>query len=191
MIKLNFKQLKLETERLVLKVLDEDSAGQVLDYYERNNEFLGQWEPVKDREFYTVDYQREALSKELSKMTDGGAFRVWLFKKEDAFSKTIGSIGLNNIVYGAFLSCHLGYKLDRAEINQGYMTEALKAVIEFAFATLGLHRVEANILPRNVRSMRVVKKLRFYDEGIAKNYLRINGKWEDHIHMVFLNEAME
>jgi len=58
-IKPNFKQLKLETERLVLKVLDEDFACQVLDYYERNNEFLGQWEPVKDREFYTDDYQRK------------------------------------------------------------------------------------------------------------------------------------
>lgn len=190
-MELNFKQLMLETERLVLSVLNEDSASQVLNYYERNTEFLGEWEPVKDDKFYTVDYQREALRKELSKITDGGAFRVWIFKKEEAFSRIIGSIALNNIVYGAFLSCHLGYKLDRDEINQGYITEALNKVIEFTFTTLGLHRVEANILPRNVRSMRVVEKLRFYDEGLAKKYLRINGKWEDHIHMVLLNNAME
>lgn len=191
MIELDFEQLQLETERLVLRILDENSAGLVLNYYERNEEFLREWEPVKDHEFYTVDYQRKTLRKELSKIIDGGAFRVWLFKKEEAFSRTIGSIGLNNIVHGAFLSCHLGYKLDRDEINQGYITEALKKVIEFSFTTLGLHRIEANILPRNVRSMRVVKKLGFYDEGLAKKYLRINGKWEDHIHMVLLNEAME
>jgi len=190
-MELNFKHLKLETERLVLKVLDENAADQVLDYYERNEEFLGEWEPLKDHEFYTLDYQREALRKELPKITEDGAFRVWLFIKEDAFSRTIGSISLNNIVHGAFLSCHLGYKLDRNEINQGYMTEALKKAIEFTFTTLGLHRIEANILPRNVRSMRVVKKLGFYDEGLAKKYLRINGKWEDHIHMVLLNEALE
>ncbi|TGE33200.1 GNAT family N-acetyltransferase [Desulfosporosinus sp. Sb-LF] len=188
---LDFKLLQLETERLVLRLLDENSAGLVLDYYDRNDEFLKEWEALKDREFYTVDYHRETLRKELSKMTDGGAFRVWIFKKENAFSRTIGSIGLNNIIRGAFLSCHLGYKLDTNEINQGYMTEALNKVVEFAFVTLGLHRIEANILPRNVRSMRVVEKLGFYNEGLAKKYLRINGAWEDHIHMVLLNEAME
>ena len=188
---LDFKQLLLETERLVLKVLDENSAGLVSDYYERNYEFVREWDSIKDDEFYTVEYQRESLRKELSKITDGGAFRVWLFIKGDALFRTIGTIGLNNIVHGAFLSCHLGYKLDQDEINRGYMTEALKKVIEYAFTTLGLHRIEANILPRNVRSMRVVKKLGFYDEGLAEKYLRINGKWEDHIHMVLLNGAME
>ncbi|MDR3540367.1 MAG: GNAT family N-acetyltransferase [Desulfosporosinus sp.] len=187
----DLKQVQLETDRLILKVLDENSAGLLLDYYERNNEFLKEWEPVRDSNFYTIAYQREALYKELSKISDKGTFRVWLFKKEDAFSGTIGSIGLNNIVYGAFLSCHLGYKLDHEEINQGYMTEALYKIIEFAFTTLELHRIEANIRPQNVRSMRVVEKLGFYNEGLAKKYLRINGKWEDHFHMVLLNEAME
>jgi len=188
---LKFKQLKLETERLVLRVFNEDSAVQVLDYYERNDEFLREWEPVTDHEFYTLDYQREALRKEFSKINEGGAFRVWIIKKEDNIFRIIGTIGLNNIVHGAFLSCHLGYKLDGDEINHGYMTEALMRVIEFTFTTLGLHRMEANILPRNIPSMKVVKKLGFYDEGLAKKYLRINGKWEDHIHMVLLNEDMK
>lgn len=188
MITLNIEHLQLETNRLVLKVLDENSASQVLDYYERNHEFLEEWEPVKGPEFYTIGYQQEALRKELSKITSGEAFRVWLYKKEEIHTKTIGSIGLNNIVYGAFLSCHLGYKLDQEEINLGYMTEALEKVIEFAFTALRLHRIEANIMPRNLRSMRVVRKLGFYDEGIAQKYLRINGTWEDHIHMVLLND---
>ena len=187
----DYKQLQLVTEHLVLKGLDENSANLVLDYYKRNTDFLKEWEAVKDSEFYTLDYQQEALRKEFSKIIDGGTFRVWIFKKDDAFSRTIGSVALNNIVQGAFLSCHLGYKLDKEEINQGYITEAIKKVIEFAFATLGLHRIEANILPRNTRSMRVVTKLGFYNEGLARKYLRINGKWEDHIHMVLLNEAME
>ncbi|WP_207652399.1 GNAT family protein [Desulfosporosinus sp. FKB] len=186
-----FNQLQLETERLILMVLDETFADLVLDYYKRNSEFLQEWEAKKEPEFYTIRYHQEALRKELSKINDGDAFRVWLFIKNEALSKTIGSIGLNNIIHGAFLSCHLGYKLDQTEINHGYMTEALKRVIEFAFTKLGLHRIEANILPRNARSMRVVEKLGFYNEGLAKKYLRINGKWQDHIHMVLLNEAME
>ncbi|WP_407311276.1 GNAT family N-acetyltransferase [Desulfosporosinus sp. SB140] len=186
----NLAKLELETERLVLRVSDENFVGVILDYFKRNEEFLREWEAVKDHKFYTIHYQQEALRDEISRIAAGGTFRVWLFRKSDGFSRTIGSVALNNIVYGAFHSCHLGYRLDGEEINQGYMTEALKKVIEFAFNTMGLHRIEANILPRNMRSMRVVEKLGFYNEGLAKKYLRINGKWEDHIHMVLLNEAL-
>ena len=91
---------------------------------------------------------------------------------------------------GAFLSCYLGYKLDKDEINKGYMTEAVKKGVEVVFNELGLHRIEANIMPRNKASLRVVEKLGFYNEGLAYKYLKINGKWEDHIHMVLLNENL-
>jgi ribosomal-protein-alanine N-acetyltransferase len=67
----------------------------------------------------------------------------------------------------------------------------VKALIDVAFGKLALHRIEANIMPRNTASMRVVAKLGFYDEGLAKSYLKINGKWEDHIHMVLLNRGIE
>ncbi|EOD01178.1 Ribosomal-protein-S5p-alanine acetyltransferase [Caldisalinibacter kiritimatiensis] len=71
------------------------------------------------------------------------------------------------------------------------MTEALKMGIDIAFNELKLHRIEANIMPKNEASLRIVKKLGFYEEGVAKKYLKINGKWEDHIHMVLLNEDIE
>jgi [ribosomal protein S5]-alanine N-acetyltransferase len=58
------------------------------------------------------------------------------------------------------------------------------------FQELGLHRIEANIMPKNKRSLRVVEKLGFYNEGLAYKYLKINGKWEDHIHMVLLNDKV-
>jgi [ribosomal protein S5]-alanine N-acetyltransferase len=191
MINSNLKELVLETDRLFLKVLDENFAPQVLDYYQRNDEFLKQWEPQRDQEFYTIPYQQNILQSELDKIQAGQQFRVWLFKKEEDFSKTIGTVALSNIVRGAFQSCHLGYKLDAQEINQGYMTEALQSVARYAFEDLHLHRIEANIIPRNQISLKVVQKLGFYDEGLAKKYLRINGTWEDHIHMVLLNEEME
>ncbi|WP_278244288.1 GNAT family N-acetyltransferase [Caldisalinibacter kiritimatiensis] len=95
------------------------------------------------------------------------------------------------MVRGPFLSCFLGYKLDKDEVNKGYMTEALKMGIDIAFNELKLHRIEANIMPKNEASLRIVKKLGFYEEGVAKKYLKINGKWEDHIHMVLLNEDIE
>lgn len=176
-----------ETERLILKVLDKSYAELVIDYYLRNKSFLEEWEPVKSEEFYTKQYQEEQLDNELSNIENKRSFRLWIFKKEDS-NRIIGSVGFNNIVWGAFLSCYLGCKLDKDEINKGYMTEAVKKGIEVMFNEFGLHRIEANIMPKNKRSLRVVEKLGFYNEGLAYKYLKINDKWEDHIHMVLLND---
>lgn len=176
-----------ETERLELKVLDKSYAELVLDYYLRNKLFLDEWEPVKNEEFYTKQYHEEQLTKDLVNIENGNSLRLWIFKKEDN-SRTIGSIAFNNIVRGVFLSCFLGYKLDEDEINKGYMTEAAKKGIDIMFNDFGLHRIEGNIMPKNKRSLRVVEKLGFYNEGLAYKYLKIDGKWEDHIHMVLLND---
>lgn len=180
---------KYETERLWLKVIDSSYAEQVLDYYIRNKDFLEEWEAIKGEEFYTAEYHKDQLDKDCDAIESGAALRLWLFKKDDA-SKIIGSVALSNIVRGAFLSCHLGYKLDKDEINKGYVTEAIRKTIDIAFNELGLHRIEANIMPKNARSLRVVEKLGFYNEGLAYKYLKINGKWEDHIHMVLLNDQV-
>lgn len=179
-----------ETERLILKVLDRSHAEPVLDYCLRNRQFLEEWEPEKSEDFYTRQYQEWQLDKEYFNIINGSSLRLWVFKKGDE-NRTIGMIGFNNIVRGAFLSCHLGYRSDKDEVNKGYITEALKKGIDIMFNEYGLHRIEANIMPKNKGSLRVVEKLGFYNEGIAHKYLRINGKWEDHIHMVLLNEKME
>jgi [ribosomal protein S5]-alanine N-acetyltransferase len=71
------------------------------------------------------------------------------------------------------------------------MTEAVRKGIDIMFNDYKLHRIEANVIPRNARSLKVVRKLGFREEGLAKDYLKINGIWEDHIHMVLLNENME
>ena len=84
----------------------------------------------------------------------------------------------------------LGYKLDQEYLNQGYMTMAVDMVTAYAFSVLGLHRLEANVMPRNKASLRVLEKNGFLNEGLSKYYLNINGVWEDHIHMVKLNESM-
>lgn len=179
-----------ETERLVLRIIDRSYASQVLDYYIRNKDFLTEWEAVKSEEFYTQFYQRKQIDLESKLIEEGRTLRFWVFLKGDN-RRIIGTIGFNNIVRGAFQSCHLGYKLDKDEMNKGYITEALRKGIEVAFKELGLHRIEANIMPKNKRSLRVVEKLGFYNEGLAYKYLKINGRWEDHVHMVLLNEEME
>jgi len=178
-----------ETERLILKIIDKSCAKMVLDYFLRNKLFLEEWESVKSEEFYTVQYQEEQLDKDLSSIMNNNMFRLWIVKKHDD-SRIIGSISFNNIVRGAFLSCSLSYRLDKDEINKGYITEAIQRGIEIMFNEFGLHRIEANIMPRNKCSLRVAEKLGFYNEGLAYKYLKINDKWEDHVHMVLLNDKV-
>lgn len=180
-----------ETDRLILKVLDGTYAEQVLDYYIRNKNFLKEWEPKRSDEFYTVETHENQLKKDLKEIEEKRAFRLWIFKKGDTSSRIIGTVAFNHIIWGSFLSCIAGYKLDNEEMNKGYITEALRKGIDIMFNEYKLHRIEANILPRNTRSLRVVEKLGFYNEGTAFKYLNINGKWEDHIHMVLRNETME
>lgn len=92
----------------------------------------------------------------------------------------VGVINVNNIVRGSFLSASLGYYVGQRHHGAGFMTEALKQTIGFAFDELGLHRIEANIQPSNARSRNLVKRCGFELEGISKAFLYINGEWRDH-----------
>ena len=179
----------LETNRLDLKLSDLDFVNDVLEFYLENKGFLREWEPSKAKAFFSVAYLEAVLNNEIEQTKFGGLYRFWIYKKEN--EKLIGNICLSNIVRGAFQSCHIGYKLGEKEMNKGYMSESLEAVIKFAFENLKLHRLEANIMPRNSASMKLVKKIDFREEGLAKRYIKINGKWEDHIHMVLLNKTVE
>lgn len=184
--------IALETERLILKTLDPSFAQAVLDYAQRNRAFFHDWSPTADPKFYTPAFQRARLRADLKLMREDRMVRLWLFEKDDrALSTVVGDLVLQNIVRGAFQSCHLGYKIDQRLLNQGLMSEALRRAIRFAFDELKLHRIEANVMPRNRPSRRVVEKLGFIEEGRSEKYLRINGVWETHIHYVLFNPAME
>jgi ribosomal-protein-alanine N-acetyltransferase len=177
------------TDRLILRILRPKDAGLVLDYITRNKDFLKEWETDRPDDYYTLSHQKSLLKRDYRRFQELQMLRLWIFKKDDP-SKVIGTIALDNIIRGPFLSCFLGYRLDRDNINQGYTTEALGELIRIAFEDMGLHRLEANIMPRNQRSLRVVEKLGFVDEGLSRDYLKINEKWEDHIHMVLLNKDL-
>ena len=185
------ENLELHTDRLTLKVLGPAHARQVLAYLVRNREYFKQWNPVATEDYFTLEFQEQRLRNELALAEDGWMLRLHLFARADrAFERVIGDLALNNIIRGAFLSCHLGYKMDQHELSKGYMTEAVRGAIAYAFDELKLHRVEANIIPRNLPSRRVVTKVGFEEEGLARKYLKINGVWEDHIHYVIFNDAV-
>ena len=164
-------------------------AEQAADYYCRNREFLREYEPRREAAFFTAGRQREILEQEIRSQQAKLSFRFYIKPMAEP-EKIIGIAALNNVVYGAFCSAFLGYKLDSEYLNRGYMTMAVNMISSYAFQTLGLHRLEANVMPRNKASLRVLEKNQFVNEGISRYYLNINGVWEDHIHMVKLNYGM-
>ncbi|WP_308634646.1 GNAT family N-acetyltransferase [Paenibacillus silvisoli] len=179
----------LRTERLVLRMIDEADAKKAHDFVTRNKEALIPWEPVRTGDYYTQWYQKQLIREDLQSISSGQSVKFWLSKSDEADADLIGTVTLNNMVRGAFQSCHLGYRMDAREQGNGYMTEALGRLVSYAWNELNLHRIEANIMPRNAASLQVVRKLGFREEGLARDYLRINGKWEDHVHMVLLNPS--
>lgn len=182
-------KLTYETERLILKVLDETNSDKVLDYCLRNKEFFKEFEPEREREFYTHDFQAKQLRDELEYIRSKEMLKLWIFKK-DSLSRVIGQVTFYNIVPYAFLACHLGYKLDVEELNHGFVTEAVTKGIEIMFTEYRMHRIEAHVMPNNKASLRVLEKIGFIDEGVAHKFLDINGVWEDHIHMALINENL-
>ena len=180
----------LQTDRLVLLSPHEVSADRVCAYHVNNRAFLKAFSPLRDDSFYTQTHQENMLRSQIADWETGRGYRFYIARNEDK-NRIIGTISLSNIVRGAFQSCHLGYQLNAEYTCQGFMTEAVKRLVPFAFQDLQLHRIEGNVIPRNLASRAVLEKCGFVSEGLSKKYLKINGRWEDHIHYVILNEAME
>ena len=180
----------LETRRLILRPAHPRLAVKTAAFYLKNKDFLQPFEPKYDENFTTVAYQRALLRQDRQMEKDGAGVRLWLFRKEEP-EVTCGCVVLSNIILGAFRSCTVAYKMDKDLLRQGYAAEALSAAVELAFHGLNLHRIEANIMPRNEASLALARKCGFSEEGRSPRYIRINGVWEDHIHMVRLNEEGE
>jgi ribosomal-protein-alanine N-acetyltransferase len=101
-----------------------------------------------------------------------------------------GVININNIIRGSFLSASLGYYAGAPYAGQGLMREGLDLVKGYAFYTLGLHRLEANIQPDNHRSIALVRECGFEKEGMSPDFLYINGKWRDHERWTLLHPRL-
>jgi ribosomal-protein-alanine N-acetyltransferase len=111
------------------------------------------------------------------------AYNLLIFALDETL---LGGIGLSNIRRGVSETASLGYWVGEAFAGQRYMTEALPLVLDFAFDRLGLHRVEAACLPSNTPSRSLLRRAGFRQEGYAREYLCIEGKWQDHLLFAIL-----
>jgi ribosomal-protein-alanine N-acetyltransferase len=101
----------------------------------------------------------------------------------------LGVFNLSQIFRGNFRSAYLGYYVHAAFVGKGYMREGLELVARYAFAKLGLHRIEANIQPGNVRSLALIQRGGFTKEGFSPRYLRVAGRWRDHERWAITSEG--
>lgn len=150
-----------------------------------NREFFQLYTVTREESFYTKEGQTERIRKAIKAAEEGTSctFGIFLTSSE----KLIGIVSLSEIARGDFQSCWIGYYLDRAYNGRGYMTEAVTYAVGFAFKELGLHRIEAGVMPHNKASIRLLEKAGFEKEGIARENVRINGKWEDHQILSLIN----
>jgi ribosomal-protein-alanine N-acetyltransferase len=183
--------VRLTTERLVLRTFGPEAAERVADYHRTNREHFQQWASPKGEEFFLTETQRVKLEQEMKSMVNGSFLRLWLVDREDEDGEIIGDVSLSNILRGGFLSCFLGYNLSESKQGKGYMTEALQAAIAHAFGTMGLHRLEANIMLENIPSIRLAERLGLQNEGVSHRLLKVRERWEDHVRYVLLNESLE
>lgn len=150
-----------------------------------NRTFLEPWEPKRPPEFFTHGFWLAQSRANLREFREGSSLCLVAFTPDE--SEVLGVCNYTNIVHGTFMACHLGYALAAAHQGKGLMFEALNMGNAYVFDSLGLNRIMANYLPWNERSGRLLARLGFTVEGRAKNYLMINGKWEDHILTSLLN----
>lgn len=187
-----FLAIQLHTDRLQLRLPRLALADPILRFFETEKQFLSPWSPTLPPTFYTRAFQLNKIKTEQKLLREKKSLRFWIFALEDTQQQSIlGQIHFSNIVWGGFRSCYLGYSMAESVNGRGLMTEALSAAITYIFNHWHLHRIEANIMPRNLASIRVVKKLEFVNEGRSIKYLKINGQWEDHDHYVLRNLALE
>lgn len=175
----------LTTERLVLEYPALDASAAILDYRKLNRHHLSAWEPTRIDSFYTIENVESQMSDFVVQIADGTAVH-WLIKKQGS-AEVIGLCGFTNIVRGPFQACHLGFSLGQQHQGNGLMFEALSAAIPHIFEAHGLHRIMANYQPENHGSALLLQRLGFEREGLAKSYLKINGRWCDHILTSLIN----
>ena len=110
-----------------------------------------------------------------------------IWRKSEGSEQFIGQITLGGIIFGAYRGGHIGYWIDQRYANRGYTTRAVKALTNFAFTELQLHRIEINLRPENGASRKVAEKSGYTFEGVRQRYLHIAGDWRDHLSFVAEN----
>jgi len=142
-----------------------------------NREFLAPWEPERDPAYATAEHQERVVGHALAEHEAGWCVPFVVLHDGDL----VGRVTVADVVRGPFLSGHLGYFVAQAVNGRGVATDAVGRVLRLAFTDLGLHRLQAATLLTNAASQTVLQRNGFERIGVARDYLRIAGRWQDHV----------
>ena len=151
--------------------------------------FLAPWEPAWASDELTKGAFRRRLKRYQREARLDSAYAFFVFRTND--NALLGGCTLSNVRRGVTQTCGLGYWMGERFSRQGYMFDAIGALVPFIFKTLGLHRIEAACLPNNDPSRKLLSKLGFREEGLARRYILINGDWKDHALFALLADEAQ
>ncbi len=172
-------RVRIDTERLLLRLPQHSDFRQWRALRDESRDFLTPWEPtwspdhLSRRSFTNRVYWAQRSARQ------GSALPLFLIRRDDGV--LVGAITLDNIRRGPAQAGTCGYWVGQRHARQGYMREALQAVVHYAFHRLDLSRIESACLPENAASRGVLEKCGFKYEGVAQSYLQINGRWRNHV----------
>ena len=166
-------------EGIVLRAPQMSDCTEWAALRESSRDFLTPWEPTWPADDLTRSSFRRRIKRYSEDQRNDLAYAFFVFRRHD--DVLLGGLTLANIRRGCAQAGSLGYWMGATYARQGHMTAAVNAVIPFAFGTLKLHRIEAACIPANVASVRLLEKTGFKREGFARQYLCIDGIWQDHL----------
>jgi ribosomal-protein-alanine N-acetyltransferase len=146
---------------------------------EKSRSFLEPWEPIWPADDLTRAAFRRRLKRYVEDYRADHAYSFFIFRS--AGNVLVGGVTLSNVRRGVAQQCNMGYWVGATYARQGMMSRALRALIPFCYDNLRLHRLEAACIPTNEASIRLLEKSGFQREGYARQYLCINGMWQDHL----------
>ncbi|WP_430487723.1 GNAT family N-acetyltransferase [Priestia flexa] len=177
----------ITSEDLTIRAFTFHDAEAMLALQIKNRLFFEEFALTRQDDFYTVAGQIEKIKDAALKAQEDKEYYFGIFENHE--ENLIGTISLFNIVRGASQSAIIGYFLDKDYNGKGYMTQAAKLFVTYAFTKLNLHRIQAEVQPHNVGSIRVLEKAGFHQEGLATKNLKIRGEWKDHQVLAIINPA--
>jgi ribosomal-protein-alanine N-acetyltransferase len=176
---LSRRKLKIETDRLTLRTPVHSDFRPWTSLRRESEDYLRVWEPAWAHDHLSRKAFTNRVYWAQRSVGNGTALPLFLVRRED--DALIGAITLDNIRRGPAQCGTLGYWTGEQFARHGYMQEAIKSVVHYAFTHLDLSRIEAACLPENKASRGLLEKSQFKYEGVAQSYLQIDGRWRTHV----------
>jgi ribosomal-protein-alanine N-acetyltransferase len=175
------------TARLVVRTPQAGDGAHYGGYYSANKAFLQPWSPTFGEDMFSAKDWEDSIPLIRHEFVSGRSARFCLFHQ----GQLIGVANLTSMTRSPSYSCMLGYTLSEHAQGLGFMREGLGPVIDYAFKIRNLHRINANYMPHNQRSGKVLRSFGFQVEGYARDYLLIDGVWQDHVLTALSNDQWQ